>query len=76
MLSLKDFKKYEVMESSLQTLKGGISCWMASNIIQNLLDSSDPQQNEQGEAIVNWMIGGGQLQCTSITGELSYLSPY
>ncbi len=59
MLSLKDFKKYEVKEDGLMNINGGISCPEVATVMRILRESGSPQY----AAVVNQLQNGG-IQCT------------
>ncbi|MBK7636147.1 MAG: hypothetical protein IPJ13_19125 [Saprospiraceae bacterium] len=59
MLSLKDFKKYEVSASSITSIIGGIECRDIHNVISHLVSIDSPQ----AEAVIDmWKTTG--IQCT------------
>ncbi|MBL0024956.1 MAG: hypothetical protein IPO98_08005 [Saprospiraceae bacterium] len=56
MLSLKDFKEYEVKKDTLNKISGGIQC----SAIDEVLDALDGQP--QKSAVIEMLWGGG-IQC-------------
>ncbi len=59
MLSLKDFKKYEVKEDRLKEITGGIAC----NELDQTIAIVEEQNPDQADAIWEQLANGG-IQCT------------
>jgi hypothetical protein len=58
MLSLKDFKKYEVKESAIMNITGGITCAGIDNVLNYLAVNND----QQFDAVVDQLSSNG-VQC-------------
>ncbi len=61
MLSLKDFKKYEVKESAIININGGITCSGVIDVLTYLVETRNWAQHD---AVWNQIRNGG-IQCTN-----------
>jgi hypothetical protein len=66
MLSLKEFKKYEILgQNGTEAINGGISCKNVVTIMVDMYNSGNPQYDN----IVHQLQNGG-IQCTDGGGNL------
>ncbi|MBK8514996.1 MAG: hypothetical protein IPL55_01515 [Saprospiraceae bacterium] len=59
MLSLKDFKEYEIKNDNLKSILGGIECSSLDGVIATV----EEQNPDQADAIWDQLANGG-IQCT------------